>query len=73
MSLKSHSTMHNVCFVFKCVHDNAPDMFREYFIKSSHSYSTRCNGLDLLIPKVCTESAKKGCFNSGAQAFNNLP
>ena len=58
--------MHNVCFVFKCVHDNAPDLLREYFIKFSHSFSTRRNDLDLLIPKVRTESAKKGCFYSGA-------
>ena len=39
---------------------------------SSHNYSTRRNGLDLLIPTVRTESAKKGSFYSGAQAFNNL-
>jgi len=65
--------MHNVTFVFKCVHNNAPDLFRDYFIKSSHNYSTKRNGLDLLIPKVRTESAKKGSFYPGAQAFNNLP
>ena len=43
-----------------------------YFIKSSHIYSTRRNGLDILIPEVRTESAKKGTFYTGAQAFNNL-
>ena len=36
-------------------------------------YSTRRNGLDILIPKVRTESAKKGTFYTGAQAFSNLP
>ena len=51
----------------------APDLFRDYFIKSSHNYSTRRKGLDLVIPKVRTESAKNGCFYLGAQAFNNLP
>ena len=30
------------------------------------------HGLDSLIPKVRTESAKKGTFDTGAQAFNNL-
>ena len=30
------------------------------------------HGLDSLIPKVRTESAKKGTFYTGAQAFNNL-
>ena len=72
MSLKSRSIMHNVTFVFKCVHNNAPDLFRD-FIKSSHNYSTKRNGLDLLIPKVRTESAKKGSFYTGVQAFCNLP
>ena len=40
---------------------------------SSHVYLTRHNGLDMLIPKVRTESAKKGTVYTGAQAFNNLP
>ena len=65
--------MHNLTFVFKCLHNIAPDHFKSYFIKSSHIYYTRHNGLDILIPKVCTESAKKGTFYTGAQAFNNLP
>ena len=68
MSLKARFAMHILSFVFKCVHNNAPDVFKEYFVKSSHNYFTRGNGLDLLVPKVHTESAKKGCFYSGAQA-----
>ena len=68
MSLKSRSAMHNVTFVFKCVHKNAPGLFRDYFIKSSHNHYTRRNGLDLLIPNLRTESAKEGCLYSGAQA-----
>ena len=65
--------MHNLTFVFKCLHNIAPDLFKNYFIRSSHVYSTRRNGLDILIPKVSTESAKNGTFYTGAQAFNNLP
>ena len=42
-------------------------------MKSSHNYSIRRNGLDLLLPKVHKETAKKGCFYSGALAFNGLP
>ena len=64
--------MHNLTFVFKCLHNIAPDLFKNYFIYSSHVYSTRRNGLDILIPKVRTESAKKGTFYTGAQAFSNL-
>ena len=65
--------MHTVTFVFKCLHNIAPDLFKSYFLTSSHVYSTRGNGLDILIPKVRTESAKKGTFHTGAQAFNTLP
>ena len=72
-SLKARSTMHNLTFVFKCLHNIAPDLFKCYFIKSSHVHSTRRNGLDILIPKVRTESTKKGTFSTGAQDFNNLP
>ena len=54
--------MHILTLVFKCVNNSAPDLFRDYFIKLSHNYSARRNGLDLLIPKVCTESAKKAAF-----------
>ena len=43
-----------------------------YFIKSSDHYFTRRDALNILIPKVRTECAKRG-FYSGAQAFNNLP
>ena len=58
--------MHNLTFVFKCLHNIAPDLFKNYFIRSSHVYSTRRNGLDILIPKVRTESAENGTFYTGA-------
>ena len=73
MSLKARSNMHIVTFVFKCVRNNAPDLFMDYFVKTSHNYSTRRNGLDILVPKVSTETAKKGCYYLGAQVFNILP
>ena len=47
--------MHNLTFVFKCLHNIASDLFKSYFIYSSHVYSTRRNGLDIFIPKVRTE------------------
>ena len=65
--------MHNLTFVFEYLHNIAPDLFKSYFMKFSHIYSTRRNGLDILIPKVRSESAKKGTFYTGAQPFNNLP
>ena len=62
--------MHIVAFVFRCVHNIAPDLFKEYFVRTFHNYSTRRNGLDIFVPKVSTESAKKGCYFFGV--FNNL-
>ena len=44
-----------------------------YFILSSLHMFIPLGVINILIPKVRTESAKKGPFNTGAQAFNNLP
>ena len=41
-----------------------------YFILSSLHMFIPLGVINILIPK---ESAKKGTFNTGAQAFNNLP
>ena len=45
-SIKARSTMHNLTFVFKCLHNIAPDLFKSYCVKSSHVYSTRRNGFN---------------------------
>ena len=42
-------------------------------LPSLHNYSTKHNGLDMVVPKVSTVTAKKGCYFFGAQIFNNLP
>ena len=52
-------------------HANQDVMF--YFILSSLHMFIPLGVINILIPKVRTESAKKGTFNTGAQAFNNLP
>ena len=67
------STLHRVYFVFKCLNCNGPEFFRQYFTKSSHCHYTRRNGLDLILPKVNIEIAKKGSFYLGAKDFNGLP
>lgn len=65
--------MHNLTSVFECLHNIAPDLLLTYFLKSSRVYSTSPSGLDILFPKVLTESSKKGRLYTGAQAFNDLP
>ena len=72
-SLKARYNMHIVTFVVKCVNNNAPDLFKEYFVKTSLSYYTGRNGLNIIVPKVSTETAKKGCNLFGAQVLINLP
>ena len=51
MSLKARCNMHIVTFVFKCVRNIAPDLFKDYFVKTSHDYFTRRKGLDIFIPR----------------------
>lgn len=65
--------MYNLTSVFECLHNIAPDLLLTYFLKSSRVYSTSPSGLDILFPKVLTESSKKGRLYTGAQAFNDLP
>ena len=63
--LKARSNMHIATFVFKYI-------FKEYFVKTSHNYSTRRNSLFILVSKVSTETAKKSFYYFGAQVFSNL-
>ena len=65
-SLQSRCIMHRVIFVFECINSIGPEVFNQYFVKFSYAYNTRRNNLDILLPKVKTEAAKKGCFYSGA-------
>ena len=60
-------------FVFRCLNRTAPDVFYGHFEKVGHQQATRVNGLNLKIPKVKTESAKKGFFYSGVKIYNALP
>ncbi len=72
-SLKACYSIRAATFVFKCINGIGQDLFLDYFTKLSHSYNTRRNSLDLILPKVKTESAKKSCFYSGAVIYNHLP
>lgn len=47
-------------------------IFKNYYSISSHSQATRTDGINIIIPKIKTEVAKKGCFYAGAKAFNDL-
>ena len=60
-------------FVIKCLNGTAPEVFHNYFMKLEHGKATRRNGTDLRMPKVRTESGKRGIYYSGTKIFNDLP
>ena len=60
-------------FVFKCLNGTAPEVFHNYFMKLEHGKATRRDGTDLRMPKVRTESGKRGIYYSGTKIFNDLP
>ena len=60
-------------FVLKCLNGTAPEVFYNYFMKLEHGKATRRNGTDLRMPKVRTESGKRGVYYSGTKIFNDLP
>ena len=49
------------------------NFFQNYYSSSNNRYATRRTGIDLVLPKVKTEVAKKGCFCLGVRQFNELP
>ena len=68
--------MHNLTFVFTVsVSITLLQIILRVILSSLHIFITLGIKVSLyiLIPKVCTEFAKKGTFYTGAQAFNNLP
>ena len=71
--LNSRCIIHRLVFVFKCLKFEGPKFFQDYYSISYHPYATRRNGIDVTLPKVRTEVAKKGCFYLGAKQFNDLP
>ena len=73
---RSFANMQNIqCadFVFRCLNNTAPDVFHDHFEKVDHQKAARANGRNLKIPKVKTESAKRGFYYSGVKIYNALP
>ncbi len=72
-SFVSMRSIQCVDLIFKWLNGTAPDVFHNYFMKLEHGKSTRRNRTDLRLPKVRTESGKKGIYYSGTKIFNALP
>ena len=59
--------------VLKCVHGLAPNLFENYFCKQNHTIGTRGNNVNLVVPPIRTEAARKIFFYQGTQIYNKLP
>ena len=59
--------------MFKCVHGLAPNLFEKYFCKQNHTKGTRGNNVNLVVPPIRTEAARKTFFYQGTQIYNKLP
>ena len=57
----------------QCLNKTAPDVFHDHFNTVDHQTATRVNGRTLEIPKVKTESAKRGFHLSGVKINIALP
>ena len=72
-SFPSMRSIQSALFVFECLNGTSPSVFNNYFKKLDHAKSTRRNSIDLWIPKVRTESGKRGIYYSETKIFNALP
>ena len=70
------STAYSCCMpeaIFISLNKTAPDVFHDHFEKVNHQKATRANGQNIKIPKIKTESAKRGLYYSGVKIYNALP
>ena len=62
--------VHNL--VLKCISGKVPQFFKNYFILNQDVTRRQTRQSSLLhLPIVCTETAKKSFYYSGARIFNN--
>ena len=59
-------------FVFKYLNKTAPDIFYNLFDKVDYKKTASFNRSNLNIPKVKTDSAKRGLFFGGVKIYNAL-
>ena len=59
--------------VFKCVHGLFPSNFNDTFKRIEHGKYTRTNKINIILPKIKTETARQSFKYKGAKTFNDLP
>ena len=58
--------------VHKILHNNAPEIYDEFFTMFDHQINTRGNGQKLKLPKVRSENGRKMFAFVGAKIYNSL-
>ena len=70
--LKNRREIDAAIVIFKCLHDLSPLTSCFGFSLLNHGKNTRGNGLNLVLPKVKTQSGKKTFAFQGVKLYNNL-
>ena len=70
--LKNRREIDAALVIFKCIHDLSPLTSCFGFSLLNHGKNTQGNGLNLVLPKVKTESGKRTFAFQGAKLYNNL-
>ncbi|CAB4019252.1 Hypothetical predicted protein [Paramuricea clavata] len=70
--LKNRREMDVAITTFKCIHDLSPLASCLGFSKLNQGKNTRGNGMNLVLPKVRTESGKKTFAFQGTKLYNKL-
>lgn len=75
ISLNDRRIMHSAQLVCKCLKGSIPDYFKNYFVVRNlgNQVCTRSTGIDLLLPKIKLEVAKRSFYYNGASIYNSLP
>ena len=66
-------SIHTCLLVKKCLIGEVCSNFIEYFHLKKHLYNTRNNNIQVELPSIKLEFARKGFFFMGAKIYNELP
>ena len=73
ISIQDRRQMTSMTKVFKYIHGLLPSPFDDTFTRLNREQNTRGNKLNLAIPRIRTEAAKKSFAYQGAMFYNKLP
>ena len=59
--------------MFVCVDGLAPNLLDNYICKQNHTKGTRGNNVNLVVPPIRTEAARKTFYYQGSRIYNKLP